>query len=562
MDSVSPLPSRPTPLDWTFRALGFLLLIAVGFALPGFPAGDLDPSWRMALGKFFVDGKQFGTDIVFTYGPLGWVMGKTYWGGQWAGLIGWQAAQAVVMAALVYWHGLRLAGYSRVFFFLFFFLFGLTYQDAIQQTGIAFAGLELIRRSHGTWRWSSLGLLALLVIFSLVKFTNLVLALFLVLLAGGLELWLRRRATALRLPALFIGLFLVGWKLCGQHLANIPAYLRTSWEISQGYQDAMGSSCPPLQLYLGLTVAALVIAYLAVNWLTQTDRVRGLGLTLGATAYFYLNWKHGFVRADGHQIGFYYAALTIIVTSPLLLEDTARLRRLKQLLLVSAGLLSVASLEVVLPGLTRGALAILQDKVDRNISFALNPAPTRKLYDQKLDEAANSMVLPRVRATIKQASVDVLGFEQAVALLNGFNYQPRPVFQGYSAYTPALSRLNYDYFASDRAPEYVLFKLQSIDYRLPTMDDPHALRLLVHRYNYLFTQQGFTLWQRKPGPFHAADFEPQPLRTVSGKLGEPVDLADLANRNIWVEIDYRYNLLGRLRRFFFPPPAGAAAGHG
>ncbi|MCP5531046.1 MAG: hypothetical protein H7A44_11470, partial [Opitutaceae bacterium] len=44
------------------------------------PSVNLDASWRMALGKFLMDGKQFGTEVVFTYGPLGFLMGKTYYG--------------------------------------------------------------------------------------------------------------------------------------------------------------------------------------------------------------------------------------------------------------------------------------------------------------------------------------------------------------------------------------------------------------------------------------------------------------------------------------------------
>src|SRR5690606_18800970 len=123
--------------------------------------------------------------------------------------------------------------------------------------------------------------------------------------------WQTRRYPALRLPGLFVGLFLVGWMACGQHPANLPAYFHSSWEISQGYLDAMGFASPSAQLYLGLAVVALMLAYLLVNTITSTDRVRNAALTLGALAYLYLNWKHGFIRADGHQIGFYYAVLTI-----------------------------------------------------------------------------------------------------------------------------------------------------------------------------------------------------------------------------------------------------------
>lgn len=554
MDSASPPASRSTALDWTFRVLGFLTMTAIAFALPQFPTLELDASWRMALGKFFVEGRQFGTEIVFTYGPLGFVMGKTYWGGQWGALIGWHVAQALICTAMVFWHAYRLTGYHRVFCFLFFFLFGLTYQDAIHQTLMLLAGMELIRRTDTPWRWSSSALVALLVVLSLVKFTNLLLGFFLVLLAGGLELWRIRRYTALRVPGLFLALFLVGWMFCGQHLGNLPAYFHSSWEISQGYQDAMGASCPPAQLYRGLAVVALMVAYLLVNTLTSPDRVRNIALTLGALAHLYLNWKHGFIRADGHQIGFYFAVLTIAATAPLLMADSARLRTLKSAILATAALLSVVSMEKVLPGLVRGILSATQDKVNLHVAFALGDAYTRELYDGKLEAERNTVELSKTKAVVGSASLDVLGFEQAVALYNGFNYQPRPVFQGYSAYTPYLSRLNYDYYASDRAPEFVLFKLQTIDGRLATMDDPHALRLLSQRYTYLFSEQGYTLWQRKSGPFDAEAFDPKPLRSTTSRFGETIDLTDLADHNVWVEVDYRFNLLGRLRRFLFRPP--------
>ncbi len=554
MDSAPSLPAKATPLDWTFRVVGFLALTAVGFSLPLFPALELDASWRMALGKFLIEGRQFGPEVAFTYGPLGYAMGKTYWGGQWASLIGWHFAQALVCSAMIFWHAYRVQGYYRVFCFLFFFLFGLSYQDAIHQTLMLLAGMELIRRSDTPWRWSSSALVVLLVILSLVKFTNLLLGFFLVLLAGALEVWKVRRWPALRVPALFLVLFVIGWMACGQNPLNLPTYFHASWEISQGYQDAMGFSCPPVQLYLGLAVAALIVAYLLVNLATSADRVRGLALTLGALAYLYLNWKHGFIRPDGHQIGFYFAVLTVAATSPLLLGDSVRLRAAKSLLLAVAAVVSLVATERVLPGLVRGILAAVQDRVNLNVAFAFGNAYTRELYDGKLQAERDTVDLKKTKSVVGQSSVDVLGYEQAVAIYNGFNYQPRPVFQGYSAYTPYLSRLNYDYYASDQAPEFVLFKLQTIDGRLATMDDPHALRLLVQRYTYEFSEQGYTLWRRKPGAFDAAAFEPRRIREATHRFGDTISVADIADQNVWVEIDYRFNLLGKLRRFLLRPP--------
>jgi hypothetical protein len=554
MDQTSPSPGKPTALDWFFRALGFATLVAGAFTLPSFPSAGLDDSWRMALGKFFQEGRQFGTEVVFTYGPLGFQMGKTYWGGQWGSLIAWQVVQAFIAAGMVYWYGLRLNGYSRAAFFIFFFIWGLSYEDALHQILIALGGCEIIRRSNAPWRWDTAALILLLAISSLVKFTNLVLCLALVTLAGGLELWTRRRAAAVRVPFIFLAMFLLGWVLCGQSLANLPAYFHSSWEISQGYQDVMGFSCPPRQLYVGLITLVLIVTYAALNFATHGDRVRSFALSAGVGAFIYLNWKHGFIRADGHQIGFYYAALTLAVTGPLLLEESARLRVVKKALLTAIAAASLIGMEFVLPGVVRGALGGAQYEIDRNVSFFLGQSHTRELYDVRLRGERDGAEMLKTKALVGQASVDVLGFEQSVALFNGFNYQPRPVFQGYSAYTPYLSRVNHEYYASDRAPEFVLFKLQTLDGRLHTMDDPLSLRVLIQRYTYLFTEQGFTVWQRKPGPFDAADFEPVPVRTATVRVGQKLDLAELSTQNLWVEIDYRFSLVGKLRRFFFKPP--------
>jgi hypothetical protein len=553
MSSPLPTSARPTPLDWTFRCLGFAAMVVITFSLPLFPVMELDSSWRQALGKFLMEGRQFGTEVVFTYGPLGFAMGKTYWGDHWSLLIIWHAVQAVVFSAIVYWHAYRLTGYSRLFCFLFFFLFGLGYQDAMHMSIIALVGLELIRRSSQPWRWSSVLLLAVLVILSLVKFTNLLLGFFLVLLAGGLELWKVRRLPSLRLPAVFLGLFLAGWMLCGQHLGTLPGYFRSSLDISQGFQDAMGLPCPAPQLYFGLSVAGLMLAYLAVNFATSLDRLRNLALTVGALAYLYLNWKHGFIRADGHQLGFYYAALTIVVTAPILLEDAARLGLLKRLILITAGIVTLFGMEAVLPGIVRGCLGATQMKFNENVTFALGKSYTQAIYEGKLEAGRNNIDLRKTKATVGRSTLDVLGFEQAVALYNQFNYQPRPVFQGYLAFSPYLSKLNHDYYASDRAPEFVLFKLQTLDGRLATMDDPQVLQILTQRYTYLYSEQGFALWQRKPGPFDPAAFAPQPIRTGTYRLGEKISLADLADRNVWVQIDYNFSLLGKLRRFLFRP---------
>lgn len=539
--------------DRLLRFLCFVFLAVGAFLLPAMPSLGLDSAWQMALGRLFADGRAFGSEVVFTYGPLGWSMGNMYWGGQWGALVAWHTIMALVMATLLTWQAFRLPPLQRILFLLFFFFLGMRHEDILQQAAITLAGWELIRRADASWTRSSVLLLALLALLSLVKFTNLVLAVAFVGLTAARP-WLHRdwRAGAMA-PAWFAGLLVTGWLFCGQNLLDLPAYLRNSWEISSGYQDAMGWSCPSVQLYHGLALAALLLVTLVVHALADRERLRGALLALSAAVYLFLNWKHGFIRADGHQLVFYFAAMTLVVCPPHLPGTELRWPWPRRFLLLAIALLAVRGAELATPGLAPSMLASARGRLSHVIEVTTQPRALRARYDWTLDSLRAKVPLPLARSVVAGRTLDVLGYEQDVAILNGFNYTPRPVIQGYSAYTPRLAQMNRAFFESDRAPEFILFKLQTVDDRLPTMDDSLALDLLPQYYRYLFTERGFTLWQRKAS-LSEPPATPTSVRTVATRLGEPVDLTDLSDRTVWVRIDYQLNLLGHLRRFLFKPP--------
>jgi len=551
------VPNGNEPLaisEWLVRALFFALLVTLTFTAPSLPANDLDSSWRMALGRFFLDGLQVGRDVVFTYGPLGYQSGKTYFGELMPSMLLWQFGEAVTFSILIFRQGYRLAGYYRIIFFGFFVVLGVTYTDALHQMMVALAGFELLRRAGTNWKTGPILLGGLLAVLSLVKFTDLVLSSAFVLGVAGFDFWHRRPAAAFRLLAAYFGVFLGGWILCGQDPFNLPAYLYNSWEISQGYSDSMGLPAPTESLRLGLVVLGLFILYALIFLFTARDRARARVATFLLGAYTYLNWKHGFVRADGHMIGFFYCVFMPASAFPVLLGDSDRLRWLQRPILVLILVLSVFGMNTALPGLIRARLGGVSEKIFTNADYALHPAHFLQNYTSHLETQRAENSLPNIRAIVKNSTIDVLGYEQAVALFNDLNYAPRPVFQSYITFRPHLARLNFDYYASDRAPEFVLLKLQTIDYRLPVFDDSEVLRLLVYRYKYVTTELGFQLWQRKPGAFDPAAIAPHLLRSATVPVGQPLLAEDLANRPLWANVDLQPSLLGRLRAFFYKSP--------
>ncbi|MDP2137106.1 MAG: hypothetical protein Q8J74_04560 [Candidatus Didemnitutus sp.] len=555
MNKPDPTTSPPPSVaDWTARALFFVLIAMTMVALPMAPANELDPSWRMVLSYCFKNGLQFGTDVVFTYGPLGFLMGKTYSGLHYTSLLIWQGLQAVVFTLLIFRQGLRLQGYTRYAYFAFFFLLGISYEDGLQQLVIALVGFELLRRCDEDRRLLPALLGILLGVLGLFKFTNLMMGGVFISCTIGLLLWRRRNSAAVWLASWFAGSFLLGWLLCGQNPLNLPAYFYNSWEISQGYQETMGIPTPESGLIIGLITLALIGVYVANFVRGLPDRPRAVATTLALAAYVFLNWKHGFIRADGHMIGFFFAVLLPATAFPALLDDGIRFRKWQSLLLIALVVSSIAGAGAALPHLLRGILSNTQERLYTNVSQLLDPAAMLTRYQKLLEAERTYFDMPQTRGVIGNSTIDVLGYEQAAVIYNQFNYHPRPVFQSYSAYRPHLSRLNAKFYASNRAPEYVLLKLQSIDRRLMVFDDSEVLSLLVQRYEFVHTERGYQLWRRKPGDFSLADIAPRPLRTATLVPGQPFLAEDFSDKSLWATVDIRPSLLGRLRALFYKLP--------
>lgn len=530
-----------------------LLFLAI-FTYPQKPAAELDPSWRMALTQGLVDGWQFGRDLVFTYGPLGFLMGNTYSGVAFWPFVLWQAVSSLLFAGLIYRQGLRLTGYARAFYWGTTILLGVAYMDALLMVIMGLIGLEMVREAGRQKRGWTAALLGLLGFLAVIKFTNLMLAGFIVFVSATLDVWQKRRGDAVWKFLWFTGTFLFLWTLCGQSVLNLPSYFRHSLEISSGYEQTMGLVGSTLALGMGITVFVLLVAYAGLHLFGHSDRPRALAGCLVLGAYLYLNWKHGFVRADGHMIGFFICALVPITAFPALLDEPPRFRTLQRALLVPAGILSVLGIHEALPGTVRFALGHFQEKIYANVYNSIHFDRYYESYRDRLRSERHDHELPKTRAVVGQASIDVLGYNQAIALYNRFNYRPRPILQSYSAYTPKLQQLNADYLASDRAPDFVLFRLETIDERYMMLDDARALYVFLHRYEFVHSEKGFQLWRRLTKPFKAEAFAPRPLLHTELTVGEPLDLSVHGTEPLWIEIDLPRTLLGRIRDFFYKPP--------
>jgi hypothetical protein len=117
----------------------------------------------------------------------------------------------------------------------------------------------------------------------------------------------------------------------------------------------------------------------------------------------------------------------------------------------------------------------------------------------------------------------------------GCRTRPRPVFQSFSAYTPTLAALNAEHLRSPRAADNVLFDIESIDGRLPAMDDGRSWAPLWARYALVADTGGFLWLRRRPTPL--AEPAPRLLATARTRLGDPITLPHVACGAVWMQAD-------------------------
>ncbi len=161
--------------------------------------------------------------------------------------------------------------------------------------------------------------------------------------------------------------------------------------------------------------------------------------------------------------------------------------------------------------------------------------------------------LPNIRKSVGQSTVDIFSWEQGVLFLNELNWHPRPVFQSYTAYTPSLIATNGDFYASDKAPEFVIFKLQAVDWQFPLMNDAETLKILFRDYQPLLSEKGYLLLKRKPrGQGFVSKGETLLTRQI--KIDEPVDIRLMSHKPLLLSLDIRKSLLGHLYTLLYRLP--------
>lgn len=522
---------------------------------------DADYSWYVGLHKAAQEGFVFGKDIVFTYGPLGFLtvpilIDTTTW--LYSALYTLGVYAMFVFACCLF---IKKEKASFLKTIIFAILFIAVFKGLLIRPGndfnlqlAIFIFTYLYIRSEG----NLISLCAIAFLYSVLPFIK-----FSSVPAGGLAgaifiiillFYKRRKEAAVFLITSFVLFCILGLLLIGPPSA-IYKYLYGSWQIASGYSDAMGVNGPEDLMDTALFAAIfgwisyfILFFYCAIR--KRRDDLIYLILSFGL---FFLNFKLGFVRSDLEHIVFFFS-MWLIGFGLLYLKSFKDTKVIKYFVpSVIAVMFGISCTKAI----SLKNLYFPNDFADKlnNIRLSFNLfrgiGAEQQIATAKKEIQQVFYLHPLTVQYLTGHTMDVFPCDIAAVEGYGFKWDPRPVFQSYSAYTPYLDQLNAKHFLSDSAPEYILYLLESPDRRYAVFDEPATFRILLQKYKPIGVDEDAVVLRKLP----IADVNTikLPAKTTA-KFKDIIPIPKDVNGLIFAKIHIDYSFIGLISKFLYKPP--------
>lgn len=535
-------------LNLALMLLALLTIIAifVPFA-PEMPAGSLD--WASTVAG--AQGLVYGRDFIFTSGPYSSIYTKAY-----HPTTDFMITAGSLYLALAYWLSFAILANGIKWRWVLAFcamLAGVMYaRDVLLLSLPLLVALQTFkvvdsdehRLLDSRWfalvvalTFSTFGLLPL------IKGSAVVLCLGTAVLCSTYYFLSRRRLLAmlcLAAPAVSLVVF---WLASGQPASGLPGYFISMAPITSGYTEAMAINGSGSEVVSYLVVSlALLLAIALQSRIAQVSRLFLFGSFF---LYLFIAFKAGFVRHDGHAI----IAGTALLLAVLLFPFVTRSWAIVPIIILTAlcwtsidqhyRKSSVSSVRANIQGTYSGAWHAFQTRI-------ADKSWPRRDYDAAIAKLRTQAAFPLLKGR-----TDIYSYNQSLLLASGNTWSPRPVFQSYAAYTKVLATINRDHLLGGNAPDNIIFQVQPIDHRLPSIEDGLSWPVLMHRYRAVRLKNNFLFLEKRP-EVTAAERQPVLLATRVARFGESVELP-ASDGPVFAEVEIGKTFLGRVADALYKP---------
>ena len=540
----------------------FLIIGIISIPVPLYlPVAGIDPSAVIGINLAFLNHFQYGVDIVYTYGVLGflaWQLVLDY--NLWRASLLFSAATYVIFVIAVFF---LLKKFSAEWFHYLIFLpllyviltLKMPFWWLLLSLSI-FLYLILTRKAPSELIIPGLASIGfLLALDSHIKFDMFLNSLFLVFIFCALCFLLKKDfRMPLVLMASFFSFLLLIWAATGQNFTHIPAYLIGGFEIVKGYNEAMTLQGPVWQVYAGI----FTILFFCVlgGYFSIRKQKEILIFFIFNLFILFSAFKTGFGRQDGHIVQFFciYLLFLGVIMVPLTKELSHKNSRnfIIPCLLITLLIMGFFSYGVYLdsPSIVKRNIIFMSPLYDHSIKLIND----EQFFEQQVDIQRKKtketyLVNATILENIDQKSVDIFPSDIAFSWAYGLTWSPRPVFQSQQAYTQYLDDINSRHFTGIGSPDKILFAYKTIDGRYAPFDEPKTFRTILLNYSYSDQAGQFILLNRTIQAIGNTEIR---IGSSSGKMGDLVRVP-ISDGLVFGEITIRYSLFGNFMRIVYKP---------
>ncbi len=556
---------NPEKLGRTANAILWLASLITTIAIfvpfsPKMPAAGLDQSWIFGMNQAVAQGLSFGKEIIFSYGPYSSIHTKTYHPST-----DFMMVSGSLYLALAYWAYLFLLMGNVQWLTIISlnavlagvvntggdFYISLYSRDALLFSLPLLAGLAIFKiqtAPDGGWLKNKTApfLIALLIsplgFLPLVKCSIMILCSAVALLCSALFFANGHKLLATLCLLSPMASMLFFWVASGQSAADLPGYFVNTTPIVSGFSEAMALDGNIYEVVLYLLASAFLL--LAISIQTQATGAAKIFLFLIYFFCLFLSFKAGFVRHDDHAL---ISGISILIAALLLP------------FIINAKIVVPASVFALIAWFYIDSYHINTSTagITENIRSTYGPM-WRGIKNRVIDKNWPRLEFDTAINTIKEKTIfpvlpgttDIYSYNQAYLIASENTWSPRPIFQSYSAYTPELAGINRKHLLSHQAPDNIIFRVERIDGRIPSIADGASWPILM--LNYRPTQlEGNFLFLQKKGAIGEIE---NPLEPIIEKhtFGETVNLPE-SGQPLFVRIGIKPTLLGRIASMLFKP---------
>jgi hypothetical protein len=484
-------------------------------------SAGLDQSWWAGLHMAAHQRLHFGSQMIWTYGPLGFlVTSGTYYVG---------------LASLAFWYGtvILLAYAISLVWALRRWL------PAVAAVPVAFVALIALPSSFAVLVIAAVWCMAALSEYP-PRFAERLVSLgggafaaltLLIRLTWGPTILLMCTATLLALPGrrrelpILAGSAVVAfaalWFVAGQALGNLPEFARSTEQVVLGYSQAMGLRDFP-QHYVALAIVASILLISGAAFCAARGRVQiAAGVTMALVTF--LTFKEAVVRYDIFHVTVFFGTATALAMS---IPWRGRLRVGGVLLVAAIGAISI---HLATPQARAFNPVTHVKTLVSQLRTVASPGRQRAIIARgRLFTALQYSLERSTIGLLRGHRVHVDPWAAAVIWAYQLKWDPLPVFQDYQAYTPWLDAKNAEALRSPAGPDRILrenvhalerrFAAAAIDGRYPAWDPPEASLAMLCNFAPLQTTGRWQVLARVPDRCGRARL----LRSVKSRFGSTV----------------------------------------